>query len=299
MTTEELAKIDKEIEEYRKNNINKSVNKDLVKRMLDVKIDEFNIQENNYALELYEDYLYKLNDLDKTQLKRYLTVLKNADLKDNQNLEKEDSFLLSLYLQSERKHAIDVALNASELNEEDLLKIHGILLKGTSSSELDNYSYRKNNRKFVGSWENGKKIIQYLPLDFKEIEEAMKPFFQYYNESDNCKQNIFFKSFLIHGIIAALQVFDDGNTRLARLLQNTNIYKQTKDLIDNNLNSPALYVTRAYYPQRNEYRSLIRNMAIEPNNENINNWIKFNLRRTEDTLYCNNEKVEKVKLLKK
>ena len=40
-------------------------------------------------------------------------------------------------------------------------------------------------------------------------------------------------------------------------------------------------------------------MAIEPNNENINNWIKFNLRRTEDTLYCNNEKVEKVKLLKK
>ena len=127
----------------------------------------------------------------------------------------------------------------------------------------------------------------------------MKPFFQYYNESDNCKQNIFFKSFLIHGIIAALQVFDDGNTRLARLLQNTNIYKQTKDLIDNNLNSPALYVTRAYYPQRNEYRSLIRNMAIEPNNENINNWIKFNLRRTEDTLYCNNEKVEKVKLLKK
>ena len=134
MTTEELAIIDKEIEEYRKNNINKSVNKDLVKRMLDVKIDEFNIQENDYALELYEDYLYKLNDLDKTQLKRYLTVLKNADLKDNQNLEKEDSFLLSLYLQSERKHAIDVALNASELNEEDLLKIHGILLKGTSSS---------------------------------------------------------------------------------------------------------------------------------------------------------------------
>ena len=181
MTTEELAIIDKEIEEYRKNNINKSVNKDLVKRMLDVKIDEFNIQENDYALELYEDYLYKLNDLDKTQLKRYLTVLKNADLKDNQNLEKEDSFLLSLYLQSERKHAIDVALNASELNEEDLLKIHGILLKGTSSSELDNYSYRKNNRKFVGSWENGKRIIQYLPLDFKEIEEAMKPFFQYYN----------------------------------------------------------------------------------------------------------------------
>ena len=97
MSTEELAIIDKEIEEYRKNNINKSVNKDLVKRMLDVKIDEFNIQENDYALELYEDYLYKLNDLDKTQLKRYLTVLKNADLKDNQNLEKEDSFRFSSF----------------------------------------------------------------------------------------------------------------------------------------------------------------------------------------------------------
>lgn len=299
MTKEEWEKIDREIEEYRKNNIYPTINKDFVKRILDVTIDEFNIQENDYALELYEDYLDKLNNLNKTQLKRYLTVLKNADLKDNQNLEKEDSFLLSLYLESERKHAIDTALNTHELNKEILLKIHGTLLKGTSSSELDNYHYRKNNRKFVGTWENSKRIIQYLPLDFKDIEEAMQPFFQYYNESDNCKQTIFFKSFLIHGIIAALQVFDDGNTRLARLLQNTNIYKQTKLLIDDNLSSPALYVTRAYYPQRNEYRSLIRNMAIEPNNENINNWIKFNLRRTEDTLYCNNEKVEKVKLLKK
>lgn len=299
MTKEELERIDKEIDECRKNNIYPTVNKDLVKRMLDTKINEFNIQENDYALELYEDYLERLNNLDKTQLKRYLTVLKNADVKDNQNLEKEDSFLLSLYLQTERKHAIDTALNVNELNEEILLNIHGTLLKGTSSSELDNYHYRKNNRKFVGTWENGKRIIQYLPLDFKEIKEAMESFFQYYNESDNCKQNIFFKSFLIHGIIAALQVFDDGNTRLARLLQNTYIYKQTKNLIGSNLSSPALYVTRAYYPQRNEYRSLIKNMAIEPNNENINNWIKFNLRRTEDTLYCNNEKVEKVKLLKK
>lgn len=298
MTNEDLKKIDEEFENYRKNNTYPQVTKDIIDKIINTKINQCNLDENKYLLELYEEYLEKLDNLNKDQLKRYLTVLKNADVKDNQSLEKEDSFLLNLYLQSERRHAIDNILKTNKLDEKSLLKIHGDLLKGTSSSHLNNYNYSTNNRKFVGFFENKERYIQYLPLDCKDIEEAMNLFFQYYNDSDD-KLNLFFKPFLIHGIIAALQVFDDGNTRLARLLQNTKIYKSTNKLLDKNLESPSLYVTRAYFPQRYEYRELITKVATDPNSENINNWIKFNINRTEDTLFNNSSNVEKIKLLKR
>ena len=59
----------------------------------------------------------------------------------NQRLEKEDSFLLSLYMQMQKEHAIDYILKNPNLDSDSLLEAHGILLDGTcSSKKFDNFN---------------------------------------------------------------------------------------------------------------------------------------------------------------
>lgn len=298
MNDEYLKRIDEEFEYYRKNKIYPIVEKDLVNRIVDLKIKDSIKDHNKYVIESYIEHLEALKKLEPNQLKHYLTVLKNADIKDNQKLEDQDSFLLSLYLQAEKKHAIDELLKHEILDEKTLLKTHSTLLKGTSSEADNNFKYRDNNRTFVGSTENGIRDIHYLTLDVNDIGYAMNLFFEYYNKEDNF-EDIFLKPFAIHGILAALQVFGDGNTRLSRLLQNIKLYKLTNKHSDYNFQNPALYITRAYFPYKYEYRDLIMKLAIEPNEENLNNWMSFNLKRTEDTIWKDSGNVDKVKLLKR
>lgn len=298
MTNELLKKVDEEFEYYRKNKIYPIVDKDLVSRISEIKISDSIKDQNKYVIEDYIEHLEKLKSLEPNQLKHYLMVLKNADIKDNQKLEEVDSFLLNLYLQAEKKHAIDELLRHDILDEKTLLKTHGILLKGTESEPEKGIKYRDNNRTFVGTQKNGRRDINYLTLDINDIEYAMNLFFEYYNMEDNF-EDIFLKPFAIHGMLSALQVFGDGNTRLSRLLQSIKIYKLTNKHSDYNFQNPALYITRAYFPYRAEYRDLIMKLAIEPNEESINNWMKFNLKRTQDTIWKESENIGKVKLLKR
>ena len=298
MDNNTLKKYDEEFDYYRKNNIYPIVNKDLVKRILDLKVNDKIKDDNKFITESYMEQMDKLNELNKEQLKHYLMVLKNADIKDNQKLEKEDSFLLSLYMQSERKHAIDELLKHEILKEDVLLKTHNILLQGTNNSNTNNLKYRDNNRTFVGTYENGIRNIHYLTLNCNEIDYAMNLFLDYYNEKDSF-DDIFFKPFAIHGMLAALQVFEDGNTRLSRLLQNIKLYKLTNKLGNYNFSNPTLYVTRTYFPHRLEYRNLIAKLAIDTNEENLNNWYSFNLKRAEETIWKNDENINKIKIFTK
>ena len=290
--------IDEKFEYYRKNEIYPIVKKDLVDRIANIKISDSIKENNKQVIERYIEHLQIIKQLEPKDLNCYLKTLKAADIRDNQKLEKVDSFLISLHLQAERKHAIDELLKHDTLDEPTLLKTHSILLKGTSSSTPTDFKYRNNNRTFVGTQENGVRDIHYLTLDINDIDYAMNLFFEYYNSNDSFNE-IFIKPYLIHGMLAGLQVFNDGNTRLSRLLQNVKLYKLTNKHADYNFENPALYITKTYFPYRYEYRDLIMKLAINPNEENLNNWIKFNLRKTEDSLYKESENIEKVKNLKR
>ena len=290
-------KIDLLIEDYIKNETFPVVHKDMIKKILNYHKSDIVKDEYSYLLELYSEYIDKINSLDTQIRNEALTIFKGADLIDNQRLEKEDSFLIRLFLQVEKKHAIDLLLTEKTLNKDLLLNTHKMLLQGTSTKESDCGIYRSNNRKFVGSWKNNERCIQYLPIPYKEIDEAMEEFFTYYNNDSG--EDLFYKPFLIHGIIAALQAFNDGNTRLARLLQHTKLWEETNKYYTYDYPSPLLYITRTYFPHREKYRSLIKDLAINPTDETVNNWLLFNMQRSEEQIWINNENIEKVKRLKK
>jgi Fic family protein len=129
----------------------------------------------------------------------------------------------------------------------------------------------------------------------------MNKILDYYNNPANEKtlDDIFIKSIIIHGLVASYQMFDDGNTRLARLLQHVKMFKLTNQLTDHKLILPSLYATRTYYPHRTEYRNLIKELVINTGTESWNNWISFNLKRIEDKLFYATDKVSDIKKLMK
>lgn len=296
VSKEELKKVDEEIEQIYKENAYPTVSTNMIDKIIDIKPNERILDSYKYTYDLYLEYISYLSNLSDEQLKLYLKAIKNSDVIDNQKMETKDSFLISLYMQAEKTHAIDTLLKHKKLNNDNLQEAHKILTEVIC--ENINPYYRNNNRRFVGNWVNGNRNIEYMPLHYKYINDAMEKFFNYYNESENDEINLFIKPFKIHAIIAAIQVFEDGNTRLARLLQNVKLYRQTNQFLDTDFKGPIIYATKQYHPYRKDYRNLIKELAINPTDEIVNNWLEFNLRRLEEALWVGNANTEKV-LLKK
>lgn len=266
-----------------------------------LKISKQNIVSSEYTLELYEELVNKLYTMDQKIADKYLLQLKNTDIIDNQSLEKEDSFLISLYKSFEKKAAIDFLIEnyGKELNKNKLVDIHDNVLRGTSSSKKK--GLRTDNFKFVGSWENGERKIQYFPILYTQIDEAIDKFLEFYNSNINNldkEYDIFVKPIIYHGLLAALQLFNDGNTRFARLIQNVEIWGLMNNKLDKSIKLPILYATKQYFPYRNEYRNLIKNIAIYHDEDSWNKWISFNLKRFQESLYVGDDRLNFIKKMK-
>lgn len=90
-------------------------------------------------------------------------------------------------------------------------------------------------------------------------------------------------------------MFDDGNTRLGRTLQSLKMYEllQVRERYD--FASPFIYSSRSYLAYRYDYRDKLGEVAICPNEENWDQWIKFNLLRLEEQIFYNRNKLKEYK----
>ena len=256
---------------------------------------QFVVDHENDTEELYTNYINDVIELNGDNFISYLNAIKSVEIVDNQSLEKEDSFLMSLYMQTERTNAIDFLINNGvTLNRDAFINAHKLILKGTSSQKFSEKDHRTDNEAFVVRIENGNPKIRYFALPYTDIEEAINKIIEFYN-SEIYNDRIFFKSQIIHGLVASLQLFDDGNTRYARILQNIKLSELTNKKYNKHLPLPALYGTRAYFPNRSKYRELIGNLAINPNYENWDAWFNFNLNRAEDAIFFIDNKLASYK----
>lgn len=299
-TEEELRKADEEIKELIDSGKYRQLDMSVIDNVKNIELDETTIKKLKIVMDIYFEYLENLKNVEDDKLKEYLLTCKTADIIDNQKLEKEDSLLVALYMRLQGEFAIDRILKYDKLDNDKALNIHELLMKNTSTENKINKGFRKNNRKYVGEIVDGKRLIQYFPIDYSETSEVMNKILNYYNDDTNEKEisDLFIKPIIIHGLIAAYQCFDDGNTRFARLLQHTKIFNMTNKLTEYKLPLPCLYATRAYYPYRCEYRYLIRDIVLSNNSEAWNKWIVFNLKRLEDRLYYSMDKIEELESYK-
>lgn len=249
--------------------------------------------------ELYE-YLDKINEFTNTKpgLKELLSAFKTDDTFENQKLEKENPFLVGLFLQTKKEKAIDklikIAKTDKELTRQELLSIHNALLYGTSSE--NNELIRKNNNTFVGYFMSEDIHFDFFPIDYHEINNAIKKLLDLYNNRlDGAFDNVFIQPFAIHGLLGALQLFNDGNTRLGRLMQHVLLWKLINEKTEYTYDNPPIYATKTYIPLREKYRNLIIDIVKYNDNDIWNEWFNFNLFRIEDQIYKNNENIEVLK----
>lgn len=269
----------------------------------DIEDIHFNNRVSNdllYTKDIYQEYLELLKEFSKTNLEQILTALKKIEIIDNHTFEKENHNLLVNYSETHHSTAINYLIKkliseGNPLNDFIIKKAHEILMRGTSNENELMSGYRKSNAFFVGYFEGNKKCISYFPISSDEIGKTMNLFFDYYNNPIIKEEDLFVKPFILHGLLAALQVFPDGNTRLARTIQHIKLFEVTNKVFDEKFPLPVIYFSKTCIPYRALYRDLIADIAKMPNDENWNNWIKFNLYRLQDQLVLNTKQLKRTR----
>ena len=166
-------------------------------------------------------------------------------------------------------------------------------MQGTQN-DLKTIEFRKTDNEFVGAFNSdGSKRIDYMPVNSSEIEDDIDLVLDYL--SDNNIEDPFTKPFIAHGIIAVMQPFYDGNTRLSRLLQYAEIWKNTNMLYGTNFQSPTMFLSKNYLMSRGQYRVLITHLAVYKDNDAWNKWITYNLNMVNEQLYYLNNNIKKIR----
>lgn len=143
----------------------------------------------------------------------------------------------------------------NSLNKNNLLEAHEILTKNILAKNQRGV-FRKTNMYVLT--EDGK--IEYVAASPFEVENEMQQFFEELNISLSEKLNIeevFFYSSLIHLIFVKIHPMNDGNGRLARLLEKWFISEKLGE------KSWFLQSEKMYYNNHQTYYQNIRKLGLE------------------------------------
>ncbi len=262
----------------------------------------------------YQAYLKNLHELPLEERKQFLNIAWFDEMIANQAMEgetKKGTYLQ--FMENERKGKkmmskyTNITLHAGRLQIRDFQRLHSMLLKGTSLEKNKNYSLRSDDQKWVGYMgENGYPKIQYIPPRSNKIKDCLEKILVYMNNKENVgtKENpsrlyqtfeqepskfaypIFIKPTITHVLLSILQPFDDGNTRLARLMQDVQIYQETNRLFNIKpiTKLPYISLSQQYYQRGVAYRDNIAKIAQNPSNDTWKQFIYMNLGCIEDEL---------------
>lgn len=282
----------------------------LDKVLYNVKLKE-NVKDHMlYTLEEYKNYLESLKEIEKndSQLaKSFFRLLKINELKASQQMESEDSFLIDIglgpILDGSEKSSIDIVtkyiLKDKGLNNERLEKIHRIILRGTSDDKEKNYKIRTSKEDtYISEISNGIERTLYVAPKSEEVNSYLNYLYVFLDNNSNNELDVFLTPYLAHFYISALQPFNNGNTRLARLIQYGDIFKVSRKLLDYNLKQPALFLSKNYQLNCGNYRKMIADIVLDPSDENFNKWVNYNLNMTDEQLFCLSNDIEKIKRLR-
>lgn len=288
--------IERKTEEMRNSGIYPVVNLEIFDTVSDLTLSDWTIEHETDVLEKYTEYLETVNNLPKIKKNHFLHAIKKFEIQKNHALENEDPYMISLYMEGKKQYAIDYLLRnqrypLESLTREEIIKAHKKILDGTTSKKFIKNDYRTNNLAYVQKSGRQPQQIHYFSLPCQDIEEAIMNLTIYYNGIFH-EDYTLIKSTIIHDLVGALQIFNDGNTRFARTLQALKIYELTEKNLGYYFELPAFYTSDSYFDYREQYRNKIADIAINPDNESWNNWVNFNLNRIEDQVFYMNSKLE-------
>lgn len=296
---EELEKIKIEIEDAIKNGA-KVIDLDFFNSLRNIKISNSNIIQARYTIYEYKSLIEELKKLNPIDSNKFLVELKNEALLDIQTLDSENPSLVNSNNSSNEYNSIDELINIYDnMSKEEFIRVHDLFLEKTKSQEK--IGLRTDDTKYVGSNVDGNRKISYFPLYSDKIDTALNMFLDYHKDTQDSLENDYdalIIPILKHGIISSLQMFNDGNTRYARIFQTIDTWKLLNKELDEKVDLPILYTSRQYYPYKDEYRNKIKDLVVINDTDAWNNWISFNLKRLQDKIYDTQNKLENIKIVK-
>lgn len=238
-----------------------------------------------YLLDEYLDVIGELENIIPEDRKKFLDDLKRKEIINNQLLEGISYKIIKEAYENSTKFSLDemMKMRDKNLNPEDIVSIHDLIVSGTDCKK----GIRKDNSAFVWGTKNGEKVVDYLPIDCNDINKALNLLSNYCN-FNNIHDNIeiFIKPIITHGLIASLQLFDDGNARTGRMFQNAGIWGLTSKVYSNSFKefTPVILSSKQYEPYYSEYRGAVLSLVKDHTSAGWNSWILFNLARIEENL---------------
>ena len=135
------------------------------------------------------------------------------------------------------------SLEERDLNEELLLELHRILMKGVRGENKSPGNYR-SVQVLVGSKGDTLETARFVPMPPENVYWKMKNLFEYLNSPD---ENILLSAALAHYQFESIHPFTDGNGRMGRLLIMLILNKNKV------LEYPVLYLSGYFNNKREEY----------------------------------------------
>ena len=249
-----------------------------VEKINDIKVSKNTMEYLNETLDIYKKYLALIESLPERMKNAFLETLKRNELKHNQKAEHENMFLIELHKTLDQTNSIDLGISklSSKITSKDLEELHDKIMDGTDE-EGKNFGYRKKDDKVVEGLESGSRDIHFIPIRKNDIDKAIDMVCDFINSQATNEEEIFLKPFTAHAIIAMLQAFPDGNTRLARLIHHLKIWQLSRKFNLTNINLPAIYRSKSFFMMRKNYRENIRKIVIEKTDDAWNRWYNFSL----------------------
>ena len=135
------------------------------------------------------------------------------------------------------------SLKERDLDEELLLELHRILMKGVRGENKSPGNYR-SVQVLVGSKGDALETARFVPMPPENVYWKMKNLFEYLNSPD---ENILLSAALAHYQFESIHPFTDGNGRMGRLLIMLILNKNKV------LEYPVLYLSGYFNNKREEY----------------------------------------------
>jgi len=223
-TKNDIYKIAKEIEE-------EAIKKGLAKKQM--KYEYFTDEEAEVMEDIRHQYNRFLSKLPQESLNKYIDdflirFTYNSNAIEGNRLSLRDTYLImqqNIMPQNATTHEYNEVINGKkcmkfirdykgEFNQTFLLKVHRILTENTAVKMSG--VYRDHNVIITGS--------SHKPPNFKEINELMKRFLIWYNNSKR-KYHPLELACLVHTRLTRIHPFSDGNGRTARIVSNFILHK--------------------------------------------------------------------------
>ncbi|MEG1596815.1 MAG: Fic family protein [Bacilli bacterium] len=265
-----------------------------------IKLDE---RVKGHLFETEQSYLNLLgtfNDCSVDLQGRFLRILKEQDMKENNKVEDEPelktAFLVDL---NNGQTALDMLINDINKNGKLTERMLGeaqnlIVFNGKNFSKLGSY---RDHQVWIGKVDSITEKIIFEPPTAEEVKIYMEEFLNFYNQDiQGDLGNPFIKSAIVHYWCVRVHPFADGNGRISRILQSISFWQLSNNNYHCQLMSPLLYLSKNFNLTKEMYVKKENDLHNDiTNNEYWNKWFEYNLIMCDEQIYYLSSNLENVK----